>query len=121
MGASACPGCIVKLDEDFLKIREYLYKEPDRMNVNDIVENTGVSEKAVLYLIREGRISRAMPKAAGSLKCAVCGTPISSGKLCRRCRDEWSAESGAASAPRGGTRAQIGKSLKKDVKMHTDH
>lgn len=120
-GPNICPECSVKLDEDFLKVREYLYDNPGHVDVLDIVNNTGVSEKAVLRLIKDGRIARKVSEGDTDLRCAICGAPISSGRLCRRCMDEWKTgmgERGAASAD-----ADKNSTTSKDNinKMHTHH
>ena len=122
MGQDLCPECSVKLDEDFVRVREYLYDNPGHIDVMDIVKNTGVCEKAVLRFLKDGRLSRKISDREADLRCAICGAPISSGRLCRRCLDEWKAETGERRAAPGKAddRQNTARGGKID-KMHTQH
>jgi predicted amidophosphoribosyltransferase len=90
-GNDICGACLEQADMDFQRIRDYIYETQKSVNVNDIHAHTGVSEKMILFLIKEGRLSLNDAKA-GHLKCAACGAPITSGKLCMKCSAVWSAE-----------------------------
>ena len=119
LGSDICPVCSVQLDEDFRKIREYQYNESVEMSINDIAEKTGVPEKTILYFISEGRLSQKLDPSGGSLKCAICGAQIRSGKLCQKCLGLWNSEmqTGSISGESGLKR----DSLTKNEKMHTNH
>lgn len=92
-GSDMCPPCAERLDRDFLVIKEYLYDHPDA-NVVEIVQLTGVDEKIVLGFLREGRLS--VEGDVGMQACEECGTPISVGKYCLRCRSIRESLMGAA-------------------------
>lgn len=51
----------------------------------EISNETGIEEKLILHFLREGRLE--MMTADGSLVCEKCGTPIKSGRLCRKCSE----------------------------------
>ncbi len=96
LGTPHCPQCSETLDKDFVKVREYLYSnKAAAINAAEISENTGVSEKAVLHFIKEGRLSRKEAEGKTSMKCAACGAPISAGKLCVKCASAWKSEANA--------------------------
>jgi uncharacterized protein (UPF0212 family) len=81
-GADVCPICAEKLDRDFIIVKEYLYDHPDA-NITDIARDTDVEEKVILAFLREGRLSVG---ESGIQRCEECGTPITSGKYCQRCK-----------------------------------
>ncbi len=86
LGTSLCPACIEKLDRDFIVVRDYIYdNRMEHVTVRDIAENTDVSERTVLFLIKEGRLSEKRILTENKLKCATCGEVISSGKYCAKC------------------------------------
>jgi len=89
-GEKICAECAEQADRDFLVVRDYIYRAETGVDVNDILKNTGVSEKIVLYLIREGRLSQCGEIKGGTMKCAACGAPIPRGKLCQKCASTWS-------------------------------
>ena len=82
IGSVFCGNCLREMDEQFHAIKELLYKKPN-LTINEVVEETGVDEKIVLYLLREGRLE--MKAADGMLVCESCGYPIQSGRLCKKC------------------------------------
>ncbi len=81
-GQPFCSACVFKMDEDFKIIKDYLYENPNA-TVLEVVEETGVEEKTVFYLLKEGRLE--MKSAAGFLTCMNCGAPVRSGTLCEKC------------------------------------
>jgi len=81
-GAEICPKCTQKLDGEFIVVKEYLYDHP-HANITEIAKDTGVEERTILHFLREGRLS--VDGESGG-RCEECGAPISSGKLCKRCK-----------------------------------
>ena len=90
-GKDICAPCLEQADRDFLRIRDYIYNTQKSVDAKDIHEHTGVSEKMILYLMKEGRLSK-IGTETGHLKCLACGAPIPGGKLCAKCSAVWSAE-----------------------------
>lgn len=79
---SICPKCMEKLDQDYMKVRDYLYQHP-RADIMELTEGTGVAEKHILNFLREERLSLAEPTQ--ELLCASCAKPIKKGKYCEQC------------------------------------
>ncbi len=79
---SVCPSCMEKMDQYFVKVRDYLYEHPNA-GIVEIVEKTEVEEKHILSFLREERLSLKEP--TGALVCANCGEPIRKGKYCEKC------------------------------------
>jgi len=79
----------MKLDEDFIKIREYLY-ENDGAGVEEVSEETGVTKKTILFLLKEERliVGDEGGNINGILNCESCRKPIHTGKLCKSCKNQ---------------------------------
>ena len=81
-GPNICPVCAEELDKSFQKVKNYLFEHP-QANVIDICNGTDVSEKTVLYFLKEGRLA---VDGMSFLECDRCGEPISKGRFCSRCQ-----------------------------------
>ena len=90
LGTKICASCSEIADQGFVQVRQYLYDNKEKVNLNDILQNTDVSEKIVKYLIKEGRISPKDIADGNGMKCVACGAVIDSGKLCSKCAAVWS-------------------------------
>jgi len=89
-GKNICGDCLLKLDEDFIQIREYLW-EHDRAGIDEVSEATGVSRKSILYLLKEERLivgDENGNNGGGILTCESCRKPISTGRMCAGCKKE---------------------------------
>ncbi|HBR09408.1 MAG TPA: hypothetical protein DD735_11035 [Clostridiales bacterium] len=91
LGPPICPECTEILDRAYAKARKYIYQGSGPTNFTDIVNNAGVSEKALSFLIDQGRIVLG-GRAWGNGKCRVCGREAKDGVLCGGCREKLSAE-----------------------------
>jgi len=89
MGKSVCGECLLKLDEDFVKIREYLY-DHNGAGIEEVSEETGVSRKVIFYLLKEERLIVGDENGSvnGILKCESCKRPIPTGRMCGSCKKE---------------------------------
>ena len=81
-GASACPSCVEDTDQDFVKVKDYIYDHPTA-NVTEISEKTGVESVVVLRFLKEGRLD--VDGSMELLNCETCGKAIPSGRFCNRC------------------------------------
>ena len=88
-GKKICGDCLLKLDEEFIEIREYLW-EHDRAGIEEVSEATGVSRKSIMYLLKEERLIVGDENGAGCglLLCESCRKPISTGRMCAGCKKE---------------------------------
>ena len=91
-GSRMCSDCTKALDETYLKVRKFIYQNPDKANFAMIVENTEVSEKALTYLIKQGKINIDSKMGIGN-RCRACGAETTAGPLCEQCRIKILAES----------------------------
>lgn len=83
-GSKICAECGKEIDDAYAKVRRYLYQQPDKADFLSIVESTGVSEKALNFLIKKGyvEIRKKLPKAG---RCRLCGAETTLGALCESC------------------------------------
>ncbi len=77
-----CAACIDEIEERFKIIQNYMQDHPGA-EIKKIVEDTGVEESILLYLLREDRLS--LIKSSG-LNCQNCGNTITSGRYCNSCK-----------------------------------
>jgi hypothetical protein len=74
-------------DEAYVTVRRYIYQHPGKARFADIVQETGVSEKQLNYLIDQGRIVLG-DVPGGQARCRVCGTATTGDALCSSCREK---------------------------------
>lgn len=84
-----CPECDKKLDEAFVQVRNYIYKHPGTTDFSVLAEGTGVEEKAISFLIEDGRLQFG-GKYSGH--CRVCGKPADESGLCPMCKTSFTSE-----------------------------
>lgn len=82
-GSYTCPECVREIDNLFVKVRDFIYRNP-RANVETICEETGADSDMILDWLREGRLL-ASEGSMPLLKCTKCGAPITTGQLCTKC------------------------------------
>ncbi|HOQ72830.1 MAG: hypothetical protein PHG88_08615 [Limnochordia bacterium] len=80
-----CEDCYGKVQESYEAVKEYLQKHPGA-SVAEVAQATETEVDTIYQFIREGRLS-IIPKDV-SLTCEICGAPITTGRICRKCRAE---------------------------------
>lgn len=83
LGEYQCEDCGELMYDDYGKVRNYIDDHKGATAVQ-VEEATGVSQKVIRRLLRDGRLE----VAEGSkvfLKCDVCNKPIRSGRYCPEC------------------------------------
>lgn len=109
-----CPFCVKIDNEDFEKVREYLY-EHNTATAIELSEATGVSIEQIERYLKNGRLE--IPENSPIfIKCERCGAEIRSGRLCSDCSLSLS---NSLRMQMNFTDAQIGEKPKNSVK-HTD-
>ena len=83
LGEYECEGCGQLAYDDYGKVRNYI--EVHRgANAAQIEEATGVSQKTIRRLLKEGRLEIA-EGSKSFLRCELCGKDIRSGQYCPEC------------------------------------
>lgn len=112
-GPRVCPECAKKDEENFKKVKEYLYENPGTV-LPIISKETGVASEVIIRYLREGRIEIAEGSSI-EIPCERCGKPIKSGRFCENCVNSLSNELHASITP---TKKQnVGKLSERD-RMH---
>lgn len=86
-GNSLCSRCNDDIDDEFTRVREYIYDNPSS-SVKDVSIATGVEADAILKWIREGKI--VLSKGSSIAFCDRCGEPTDGGRFCAKCVHELS-------------------------------
>lgn len=83
-----CEACVKELDELFLKVRDFIYKNPTK-NMHDVSKETEVPMKMLQQWVREEKLS--FSKESGvALTCENCGAKIYTGRFCKDCKERMS-------------------------------
>lgn len=78
-----CPSCKIADEEDFKKVRDYIF-EHGTAPALEVSEQTGISLERITQYLREGRLE--IPEDSPIfIKCEMCSTDIRSGRLCPSC------------------------------------
>lgn len=83
VGEYRCEDCRAVDYDDYGKVRLYIEEHPGA-NAAQVEENTGVSQKIIRRLLKDGRIEVA-EGSKSFLRCEVCGKNIRSGQFCPEC------------------------------------
>lgn len=111
--SEVCTNCYAENEEEFKRVKEYLYDFPNQ-NIVQISEATGVSIEKIKRFLRNDRLVAVDNHSTSLLDCKRCGKPIGNGSYCDECRKQIEAEN----------RKQLNTSVSgryRDVKMHTRH
>lgn len=78
-----CSRCNEDIDDDFTKVREYIYDNPTS-GVKDVSLGTGIATEAILKWIRDGKI--VLGANALISFCERCGEAVTGGgRFCPKC------------------------------------
>lgn len=119
-GKSAfCQACVRREEEDYQKVKEYLYDNPGA-SMNEVSSVTGVSVEKIMRFLREGRLEI----VEGSnivLECERCKRSIRTGRFCNDCMKGIEGELESAAKEISASIEQLkstnpDRGLKKDVR-----
>lgn len=85
-GRPICPNCKKDLEDEFMKVREYIRNEPNATIV-EVSEACEVDVKEIRQWIREERLSFSKDSAVG-IECEKCGVNIRTGRFCEKCKKD---------------------------------
>lgn len=90
-GFPYCHQCRKEEEEQYKKVKEYIYRNPDA-TIPQISEETEISTKKIFRYLREGRLEIKPGNKNLILDCERCGTPINTGRFCDKCTVEMQKE-----------------------------
>ena len=82
-GPFVCPGCRDALEAKFQEVKKYIYEHPG-VNISDVSEACDVETSQVRQWVREERLE--FTEGSLELACEKCGTAITSGRFCPKCK-----------------------------------
>jgi flagellar operon protein (TIGR03826 family) len=83
-GTAVCNNCTQQEQEDFDKVRDYLFEHPNSPAA-DINQAIGIEVKVISRFLREGRLRLESDQSETLLTCEKCGQSIKSGRFCENC------------------------------------
>lgn len=89
-GFKVCLQCRREDEEDFKKVKEYIYENPGA-TISEVSEETEVDSKKIIEFLRQGRLE-IKDESNLLLNCERCGTSIKTGRFCERCTGEMQRE-----------------------------
>lgn len=99
VGQKMCPKCYdVELEQEQI-VHDYV-RDHDKCSIMEIVENTGVKEKVVLRMIKNGRFVETGMEIM--YPCESCGAMISRGRFCDDCSNDLMVQADKLNAKRKG-------------------
>lgn len=88
IGRPVCPSCRKKEEEEFKKVKEYLYEYPGA-SVVQISNDLEISVRKIKAYLREGRLEIIGDEGNLLLECEKCGKSIKTGRFCEDCSNEF--------------------------------
>lgn len=83
-----CPQCLKEDEQDYNKVRDYLYEHP-KATIDKVSRETEVPAKKIIRFLREGRLILSKENVNIFLTCERCDKPIRSGRYCKECAEEF--------------------------------
>ena len=94
-GVPLCPSCRDADEEDYKRIKEYLYENPGA-SMSEVSEVLNVSVEKITRFLKEGRLEIVGEGGNFILACERCGKSIKTGRFCNECYAEISKDLGSA-------------------------
>lgn len=85
-GQPICPSCKEELEKTFQVVKKYI-QDNRNATVSQVAEACEVEESQIRQWVREERLMFAEGSVSG-IGCETCGTPITSGRFCAKCKAE---------------------------------
>lgn len=86
-GVPICQDCKKNDEEEFKRIKEYLYENPGA-SISQVSIALDVSIEKIKRYLKEGRLEIVGEDSNMVLECEVCGKAIKTGRYCEMCERE---------------------------------
>jgi len=94
-GPPICAACREKDEEDFKRVKEYLYQNPGA-TMSDVSLALDISVERIKTYLKQGRLEIVGDEANIVLECENCGKSIKTGRFCDECQRAMSKQFGSA-------------------------
>ncbi|CAK7049931.1 MerR family transcriptional regulator [Tissierella carlieri] len=114
-GFRICHSCRKTGEDEFQKVKEYLYDNPGA-TISEVEEATGVDSRKIIVFLREGRLEI----GEGSnliLECEKCGVSIRTGRFCDKCKNNLQRELGQVVDSARSTKRTIDKKVEEKFRV----
>lgn len=88
-GSPICPVCRQLEEEEFKRVKDYLYDNPGA-SITQVSTELDISIELIKRFLKEGRLEIVGECANMVLECEICGKSINSGRYCPECERELS-------------------------------
>lgn len=85
-GERICPICQKKLDDQFDKVKDYIYEHPGA-GIKEVSKECDVSISQIRKWVREERLEFSEDSLVG-IECENCGVSIRTGRFCLSCKSK---------------------------------
>jgi flagellar operon protein (TIGR03826 family) len=86
-GRPICSYCVEEEEDEFKKVKEYLYDYPGS-TVFEVSEATNVEVEKIMRFLKEERLQVSSDNPNMLLECEKCSRPITTGRFCESCKNE---------------------------------
>ncbi|MCR5720437.1 MAG: flagellar protein [Lachnospiraceae bacterium] len=93
-GPAICTDCREALEAKFKEVKEYI-RENKGVGIPQVAEACDVESSLIKEWLREGRLEVSFD-GVSALTCEKCGTPITSGRFCDKCKQSLANDFGNA-------------------------
>lgn len=83
-GAPICPQCRESEEEDFKRVKNYLYENPGA-SITQVSTELEISIELIRRFLKDGRLEITNDDGNMILECENCGKSIKSGRYCPEC------------------------------------
>ncbi len=83
-GTPICQACKQQDEDDFKRVKQYLWDNP-KANITDISAELDVSVEKIKRFLKDGRLEIITEEGNMFLECEKCGKAIKSGRFCEEC------------------------------------
>lgn len=87
IGRPICGQCLQDEEEEFKKVKEYIYEYPGS-TISEVSQGTGVTVEKIMRFLRDERLEISSENSNLVLECERCHRPIKSGRFCEACKKE---------------------------------
>ena len=87
MGKSICSFCGEAEEDEFRKVKDYLYDFPGS-TVFDVSTATGVGVDKIMRFLKEERLQVSSDNPNMLLECEKCHRPVNTGRFCQTCKND---------------------------------
>ncbi|MCX7923030.1 MAG: MerR family transcriptional regulator [Clostridia bacterium] len=115
-GAPICPVCKEQDEEDFKRVKEYIYNHPGA-TISEVSTELEVSVEKIKTFLRDGRLEIVNGEGNMILECEVCGKSIRTGRFCDECSKSLSKDFASTAHDISSTISQQSEVQKKSIGM----